>query len=571
MLCCIDDSNHANSVMQKLSASRENKESCDLRIRVSGKDIYAHRNVLSVSSDYFKAMLKHETIEKQNGVVNMEDIQYEAVRNCIDFVYTGKLSIPLEKCESHLHAASLMQLNEVCQEILKFLSKEITVKTFFEIKKLADKYESEELDKACDDYAATNLKTLSLESSFGQLQCEYITDLLSSGRAKIILPSDEKLKIILSWIKADIQNREKFLTSLASTVELGNISAEYGKLLATTEPLCYENAQFMTSLYLAHLMVNTTDDEAFDEGFQYLMVTFTKDGLGMRTCRIEDEEEDEWIGLDDMDVDIACPTFAATVVKGDVYVVCTSQKVLKLKISDLTGKWVDCPELIHAHGPYLKCVNHANQLYVAGNKHMERYDNTELSCYWKEIPVPYGSCDRSAIVSLDDFVYIIGGLDCGIHPKMWRYRARSQSWITTAAMHFARATPGACAYGGNIYVAGGYVNGAVDSFEQYEPLCNQWTVLPNMLCPRSPVSLVTVGKRIIVCGTNKTATTVDEYDPKKKTWSSLGYQFSRAFVAAATFPVREDILNESLSTDIESFYELAFHKFGSDPFDYDLY
>lgn len=448
-----------------------------------------------------------------------------------------------------MHAASIMQLSEICKEIFNFLSKQISVKTFFEIKKLAGTYESDQLNEACDNYAVSNLDKLAHERSFGQLQCEYMTALLSANTAKDLLPSDGKMKVILNWIKADVQNRKELLASLASTIELGDITAEYGKLLATTEPLCYENAQFMTSLYLSNLSRNSK--ATVEDTDDYRIVTFDKDEKCIRVCRIDDGE---WKMLRCIDSDIES-YYTAALIEEDVYVVCSSQQVFRLTISCCAEMWENCCMTACVHGPYLRCVNHENWLYVVGNRSMERLiDNRNTGSCWEETLVPPGSCDRSAIVSLDKHVYIIGGIDGVMHEKMWQYEPESVSWKSATSMNFARGTPGACVHEGLIYVAGGYCGGILNVFEQYDPSCEQWTILPSMLAPRAPATLVSVGKRIIVVGTDKKATTVDEYDRHGKTWSSLSFQFSRHYVAAATFSINDDRLDDELSIDEESLF-----------------
>ena len=51
----------------------------------------AHKNILSVHSDFFKAMFSVEMIESQTQTATFKDINHEIMSALVDYMYTGIL------------------------------------------------------------------------------------------------------------------------------------------------------------------------------------------------------------------------------------------------------------------------------------------------------------------------------------------------------------------------------------------------------------------------------------------------------------------------------------------------
>ena len=107
----IDENEHAKRILQRLDSMRRDEKNCDLVIRAEGKEIRVNRDVMCAASDYFDAMFSHDTKEKQEGVVDMKEIPFSSVEKCINFIYTGKITVFMDECEELMYSASLMQLN----------------------------------------------------------------------------------------------------------------------------------------------------------------------------------------------------------------------------------------------------------------------------------------------------------------------------------------------------------------------------------------------------------------------------------------------------------------------------
>ncbi|GFO03142.1 kelch-like ech-associated protein 1 [Plakobranchus ocellatus] len=84
-----------------------------------------------------------------------------------------------------------------------------------------------------------------------------------------------------------------------------------------------------------------------------------------------------------------------------------------------------------------------------------------------------------------------------------------------------------------IYVAGGFHRKVMDSlksFEYYDPSTREWARLPDLLRPRCGPGVVTlqgricvVGGRVMQCGTNTDACSLDVYDPRENQWTTRSH------------------------------------------------
>ena len=132
----IDENEHNALMMKRLYNMRKEKHHSDLTIKVGNEEFLVHRNIMSAGSDYFNVMLSHDNLETKTGIVNMIEVDVNSVKLCIDYIYTGKASIILEKCEQLLHVATMMQLSILCNKIVEFLKTKLDPKCFFMIKML---------------------------------------------------------------------------------------------------------------------------------------------------------------------------------------------------------------------------------------------------------------------------------------------------------------------------------------------------------------------------------------------------------------------------------------------------
>lgn len=68
-------------------------EFSDITIEANGVEFKAHKALLIARSEYFRAMLTHDTIEANTGQVKVSDIDPQVMRAVLRFIYSGNIEI----------------------------------------------------------------------------------------------------------------------------------------------------------------------------------------------------------------------------------------------------------------------------------------------------------------------------------------------------------------------------------------------------------------------------------------------------------------------------------------------
>lgn len=93
----------------------------DFTVIVDGDQFKTHKAILAYRSEYFKAMLSHDTIESQKSQVEIKDVKPEIMQNILEYFYTSKLNINLDNLQDLLEAGTRFQLDSIlllCDDFL---------------------------------------------------------------------------------------------------------------------------------------------------------------------------------------------------------------------------------------------------------------------------------------------------------------------------------------------------------------------------------------------------------------------------------------------------------------------
>lgn len=98
-------------------------EFSDVTFQVNGKEFHAHKAILAIRSPVFAAMFSHDMLEKQQNMVNIEDIDSEVFEELLRFIYAGKVKASqMAKFTVELLGAAdkynIQKLKTMCEKIL---------------------------------------------------------------------------------------------------------------------------------------------------------------------------------------------------------------------------------------------------------------------------------------------------------------------------------------------------------------------------------------------------------------------------------------------------------------------
>ena len=98
------NSEHVPTILKKESSNEvfTPKETPDQRCDVilvdqNGKELKAHKQVLSEASPFFEKLLNSDMKESREGIVRLEMFSQSALRNVLQFIYTGEVQILAEE------------------------------------------------------------------------------------------------------------------------------------------------------------------------------------------------------------------------------------------------------------------------------------------------------------------------------------------------------------------------------------------------------------------------------------------------------------------------------------------
>jgi formylglycine-generating enzyme required for sulfatase activity len=95
----------------------------------------------------------------------------------------------------------------------------------------------------------------------------------------------------------------------------------------------------------------------------------------------------------------------------------------------------------------------------------------------------------------------------------------TSAWVTKTSMPTVRSGMGIAVLNNKIYLIGGNTSsGSLATVEEYDPLTDTWSTLPNMPTARAPAAAA-VNNKIYVIGGGDIGT-VQEYDPLANTWTA---------------------------------------------------
>ena len=210
------------------------KETPDQRFDVilvveDGKDFKAHQQVLSESSPFFEKLLNSGMKESREGIVRLEMFSESAMRNTLQFIYTGDVQILAEDNARDLVVSAdyffLPNLKTVAEgALVKMLNTSNCISGYY----FSQRFQCKELLAKSEKYILANF------TAVYETNREEVLN-MSSKEMEMWLSSDEinvsaeedVFKIILAWIDHDRNKRQKYFAELFGHVRLVFASRDF--------------------------------------------------------------------------------------------------------------------------------------------------------------------------------------------------------------------------------------------------------------------------------------------------------------------------------------------------------
>ena len=215
---CLPD--HAFDV---LSEFYRDKKLCDVVIQVGEETVMCHRIILASCSNYFRGMFMNEMLESMQDKVLIQGLDSEAVVRLIDFMYTRKIAINVDNIESLLTAAAMLQIDCVVDACCKFMEQHLHPSNCLEMRAFAELHGCEDFLKAADTYTQIHFLSLMNTDALMKISFEHFLQIIS-GKHLYVKKEVQVLEAVLSWVKFDVDSRERFLPELLGHTRLPLLS-----------------------------------------------------------------------------------------------------------------------------------------------------------------------------------------------------------------------------------------------------------------------------------------------------------------------------------------------------------
>jgi len=106
---CLKWNNYQLSLTTAFRHILEEEEFVDVTLSAGGKNLKAHKVVLSACSSYFRDLLKGIGLW-QHPVLVLRDVQFLELQSILEFVYLGEVNVEQDRLESFLKTAELLRI-----------------------------------------------------------------------------------------------------------------------------------------------------------------------------------------------------------------------------------------------------------------------------------------------------------------------------------------------------------------------------------------------------------------------------------------------------------------------------
>uniref|UniRef100_H2XXQ3 BTB domain-containing protein n=3 Tax=Ciona intestinalis TaxID=7719 RepID=H2XXQ3_CIOIN len=217
---------HFDFIMDMLVKQRNNREYCDVTLVAEGQKFPAHRAILAASSKYFHTMFSSQMKEKFEKEIRIKEVTKVAMKQVIAFIYTNKVLLSEENIDEVLHAASLMQVQDLLALVIQYLSDEISPMNCLHYRQLGILYSLNDLISECDRCIWENFDEVSAQEKFLDIDEVEIEKLISSD--ELVVESEEVVyECLVGWVKHDLETRKQYFPTLFKHLRLQYVEIDY--------------------------------------------------------------------------------------------------------------------------------------------------------------------------------------------------------------------------------------------------------------------------------------------------------------------------------------------------------
>lgn len=514
-----EQSSFCVELLRRLHIQRGENYLCDITlVAKEGKELRAHRNVLSAVSPFFLKLLKSDMKEKEQGIIRFEEISESILADVLDFIYTGSIEVKDEEtAKEQIMAAEYLLLVSLKTRSGRFLEKLLTNENCISTLRFAQKYRCEELVANSTKFVHDNFASVAESDEFLNLEAEEVEKWISSEKIHVAAEED-MFRVILKWVEQKNERKAKF-EQLFRHIRLVSLSRDYLQVDVVTNDLVRESGPCLRQVLDAIKFVSSASDETLMQEAKRRLETHTIAVRGGKKTYCYLPEKNEWKRLADGVSDTRDQTTQMIKFRDNLYSFPRSTCNGIERYDPVFNSWATVtfspPFAEHS----LAVVNgqiHAIHRRYRSNPVITRYD-VDL-CVWQTVSSSqdFHYRDDSCVVACGNCLYVLGG---GYSDKAGRFDVVGKKWEEIASMSTSLNRPFGVATQERIFVTNGL------DCSVYEISTNEWQAIEGLNSQHLYGSMVYLNGILYVLGglnnqsyERTTELTVEEYDPKVNKW-----------------------------------------------------
>ncbi|XP_066518148.1 kelch-like protein 33 [Hoplias malabaricus] len=179
---------------------------CDVELEAEGRAFPAHKVLLSVSSDYFRAMFSSGMRESQQASVSLRLMGADDLGALLHCCYSGDLALDWDCIFERTSSALQLQFQPALSLCLHFLEQHIDIHSCLDIAAFAEAYMLVDLLEKAEDFVLVHFQEVAATPKFLDLRPEKLLDVLS--RDGLCASSELAVfRAVVTWIEAEPEER----------------------------------------------------------------------------------------------------------------------------------------------------------------------------------------------------------------------------------------------------------------------------------------------------------------------------------------------------------------------------
>lgn len=435
-------------ILKRLNALRSEAILTDIVLCVGSDEIPCHRNVLAVSSPYFKAMFSSGLRENREGRISFNELSSTTLHQLVDYVYTGRLEVTVDNAQDMLAAASLFHYPEVVEFCCRFLGAHLHPSNCLGIEDFSHLHSCDTLEAEAHRFALENFAAVSESEEFLELPVARLVSYVASDLIEV-RTEEFVFDAVVKWLSFDRERRSDGFCMAMQHVRFFALDLDHLEKVVSSDvhvASCAACADLVRRAQQSHATIDVGCDSCEDRQQPAVETTFNPrpstvakevmalvgttmvDGKTVTVLEVYDPQKDRWTTLPDLPLGVS--EFSVSAVGNDVFVtggIRDGHVVGNVwRFASAKRRWCEMPPLL---GPRARHASSAwkSNLYVIGgvqsiNVHasaVETIECLDLSAgsgavpAWRNVGLLPCPRVRSHVIPFNATLVEIGGTQCG--------------------------------------------------------------------------------------------------------------------------------------------------------------